>query len=167
MVGAAASLLVFSSAALLNHFEPQTFKTFWDGAWFTLETVTTVGYGDLTPKTPIGRLITAFVLVGGISLFAVVIGLVSEFVRAKLLKQEANTEVAELRGKVRGLIGQMAETGALIERLEKQNDEMMQLMRTLVQRNGPTSGENSDTSNGGSEQADRKDSSDKAKRVDG
>jgi voltage-gated potassium channel len=167
VVGAAASLLVFSSAALLNHFEPQTFKTFWDGAWFTLETITTVGYGDLTPKTPIGRLITAFVLVGGISLFAVVIGLVSEFVRAKLLKQEANPEVAELRGKVRRLIGQLAETRTMIERLENQNNEMMQLMRTLTKEKNPSDGETPGTSNGGSEQAGKKDGSEQARRVNG
>ena len=43
-------------------FDRQDFDTFGDAIWWSLQTVTTVGYGDITPKNPVGRLIGAAVL---------------------------------------------------------------------------------------------------------
>jgi hypothetical protein len=145
LTSSAAVLLIFTSGALLNHFEPETFKTFWDGAWFSLTTVTTVGYGDLTPKTAAGRIITTGLIVCGISLFGVFLGLSSELVRAKLLKQEGNLEVTALRIKVRKLMAEQAETRRMLgrmeaqnTRIESQNGELNALVKRLVEDKGET-----------------------------
>ncbi len=48
-----------------------------DGAWLALVTLTTVGFGDLTPITPLGRVITSILMVGGmftLAMFAGIIG---------------------------------------------------------------------------------------------
>lgn len=48
-----------------------------DGMWMALVTLTTVGFGDLTPTTPVGRILTGALMVGGmftIALFAGVVG---------------------------------------------------------------------------------------------
>jgi voltage-gated potassium channel len=88
VTGSAAILLIASASALLNHFEPGTYPSFWDAAWFCLTTITTIGYGDYIPQTAIGRVITAFLIVGGMSLAGVFIGTVSESVRNRLLKSK-------------------------------------------------------------------------------
>jgi voltage-gated potassium channel len=41
-----------------------------DAIWMTLETLTTIGYGDIVPKTPQGRIFTLFLIVIGLSVFA-------------------------------------------------------------------------------------------------
>lgn len=52
-------------------------KTTGDGLWWAITTVTTVGYGDLVPVTPAGRVIGALLMVGGIVMFWLVIAIIT------------------------------------------------------------------------------------------
>lgn len=54
---------------VLDH---QEYPTFGRGLWFAPQTVTTVGYGDVTPKQPSGRFIATVVMLTGIGFLAVV-----------------------------------------------------------------------------------------------
>ena len=57
-------------------------KTFGDGVWWALVTVTTVGYGDITPLTTLGRLVAGALMFLGLGLIATVTALVSaNFIR--------------------------------------------------------------------------------------
>jgi voltage-gated potassium channel len=54
----------------------------WDGAWWAVTTVTTVGYGDFSPKTDGGRVIATFVMVIGIGFVALLTAAAAErFIR--------------------------------------------------------------------------------------
>lgn len=53
--------------------------SFFDAAWWSASTITTVGYGDLAPVTAAGRLVGVFTMVVGISAFAVVTAKIAEF----------------------------------------------------------------------------------------
>jgi voltage-gated potassium channel len=57
--------------------DPDSFDNVWLGMWWALQTVTTVGYGDVVPAGTAGKLIAAFLMLGGLSLFAVVTGAVT------------------------------------------------------------------------------------------
>jgi voltage-gated potassium channel len=54
---------------VLDHDE---FPNVWLGLWWAVQTVTTVGYGDVTPENPIGRAIAAIVMLSGIGFLTVV-----------------------------------------------------------------------------------------------
>jgi voltage-gated potassium channel len=66
-------------------------KTFGDAMYFALVTGSTVGYGDVTPVTSEGKVLTGLVIFLGIGL----LGFASAQLTAKLLPQR--NEVAELR----------------------------------------------------------------------
>lgn len=55
----------------------------WDGVWWALTTVTTVGYGDSFPTTDLGRMIAIAVMLVGIGFVAILTGAAAErFLRA-------------------------------------------------------------------------------------
>ena len=53
--------------------------SFLDALWWSTETITTVGYGDVYPTTAAGRVVGGFTMLVGISTFAVVTAKVAEF----------------------------------------------------------------------------------------
>ena len=72
--------------------------SFGDAMWWSIATITTVGYGDVYPVTPVGRLLGAFTMVVGISTFAVVTAKVAEFlVRADIEGREPGARTSSAR----------------------------------------------------------------------
>ncbi len=81
-------LRVESTAAAAN------IKTASDALWWTLVTVSTVGYGDLYPVTGDGRLIGVLVIMIGVGLFGVLTGYLSN----RFLDSSADDITADLDG---------------------------------------------------------------------
>ena len=74
-------MLLFISAAGIYHFEseaqPDNFSSIFSALWWSLATLTTVGYGDVYPVTVGGRCFTAVMLMLGLGIVAVPAGLVA------------------------------------------------------------------------------------------
>ncbi len=66
------AVAVVAFGALERVVDPKTFHSVWLGMWWAIETVTTVGYGDIVPKQTVGKLIAGFLMLGGLSLISVV-----------------------------------------------------------------------------------------------
>jgi voltage-gated potassium channel len=63
---------------------PDKFKTFLDAFYFSVATMTTVGFGDITPTSEIGRLLTVLMILTGIALIPWQIGdLIKRLVKTK------------------------------------------------------------------------------------
>ena len=67
---------------------------FGDAVWWSIATVTTVGYGDLSPVTTVGRVVAVFLMIGGISLVGVVTATLASWVIERVSDEgSANAEV--------------------------------------------------------------------------
>jgi voltage-gated potassium channel Kch len=109
------AMVVFGVAEHLV--EPKTFPTVWLGMWWSLVTVTTVGYGDFVPVGTAGRIIASFLLLGGLAFLTVIIAMItSGFVerrqrqsnatsedRVLLRIEQLSAELKEVRAEVRSL----------------------------------------------------------------
>ncbi len=66
--------------------QPQMFAKLSDAAWYTVTTLTTVGYGDKVPVTLPGRLIAVFMMVCGLGLFGTFVSLIGSAFLEELRK---------------------------------------------------------------------------------
>lgn len=51
--------------------DPHTFTSIWSAWWWAIQTVTTVGYGDIVPQQTAGKAIASVLMVGGLSFLSV------------------------------------------------------------------------------------------------
>ena len=66
------ALAVVTFAVVERLVDPKSFPTIWLALWWAVETVTTVGYGDVVPNQTAGKFIGAFLMLGGLSMIAVI-----------------------------------------------------------------------------------------------
>jgi len=90
----ASLILLYLSAVGIYYFEnaaqPEQFKSVFHSLWWSVATLTTVGYGDIYPITAGGRIFTFCVLMIGLGVVAVPAGLV-----ASALSQARKEEAGE------------------------------------------------------------------------
>lgn len=74
-------MLIYLSAVGIYHFEhgaqPEIFKSVFDGIWWAVSTLTTVGYGDIHPITVGGKIFTFLILILGLGMIAVPTGIIA------------------------------------------------------------------------------------------
>jgi voltage-gated potassium channel len=80
------ALLVFQSSAVYyfeREAQPDKFGSIPDAMWWGIVTLTTVGYGDVTPITPWGKVMGGLTAILGVCMFAIPVGIIaSAFVEA-------------------------------------------------------------------------------------
>jgi hypothetical protein len=76
-------VLTLAGGLLVRLTDPEAITSIGTGLWWALQTVTTVGYGDIVPNSTAGRLTAAVVMLAGLSLLAVTTAAVTNaFVQA-------------------------------------------------------------------------------------
>jgi voltage-gated potassium channel len=75
----ATAALAGGAGALVWVIDRRDFSTLGDGMWWGLQTVTTVGYGDVVPHSAWGRVVGAVVMVSGITFLAILTATVTSY----------------------------------------------------------------------------------------
>lgn len=73
-------LVLFASSVIYlieREAQPESFGSIPHAMWWALATLTTVGYGDVTPITPIGRMFGGLVMIFGLAMFALPIAVIA------------------------------------------------------------------------------------------
>jgi len=70
-------IIVLLGGNLIFYLEPVNVSNAFEGAWWALVTMTTVGYGDIVPHTPAGQLVASFLMMFGLGMFAMLTGTIS------------------------------------------------------------------------------------------
>jgi voltage-gated potassium channel len=73
------AVLLFASLlyAIEHDVQPDKFGTIPQAMWWAIVTLGTVGYGDVVPATPLGRIVTVFAIVVGFAMIALPVAIIS------------------------------------------------------------------------------------------
>jgi voltage-gated potassium channel len=112
---AVAMVLVLIAGVLARIVEGETFTSLGLAYWWSVETVTTVGYGDVVPVTPAGRIVGTMLMLTGISLIPTLTGLIVSTLLYKHRRAEQD-RLEELEGEQIAILARIEQR---LERLEQ------------------------------------------------
>jgi voltage-gated potassium channel len=137
VIVAATGVSVVIGGILIRLAEPQVFSNIWLGMWWALQTVTTVGYGDVVPKSFLGRLVGAVVMLEAIAFVSIITAVItSSFVaRAQHELSEGHVMVGPKGSDVPAAPGSQGSPAAsedLAQRLDEIAGRLARIEESLI-----------------------------------
>jgi voltage-gated potassium channel len=83
VIVSATAIVVAGSGILIWALDHDEYPNIWVGMWWALQTVTTVGYGDVSPTQPSGRIIAAFVMLYGVAFVTIFVAAITSIFVAR------------------------------------------------------------------------------------
>src|SRR4029077_9866106 len=85
-------IVVVTGGVLMRVLDHREYPNIGRGLWWAMQTVTTVGYGDVTPRTVSGRIIAAGVMLWGIAFLAILIAAITSTFVARAERERVQTQ---------------------------------------------------------------------------
>ena len=87
VIVAATGIVVVAGGVLIRVLDHSEYSDVWTGMWYALQTVTTVGYGDVTPEKPAGRIVGAVIMLQGIAFVTIIVAAITSTFVARAAKE--------------------------------------------------------------------------------
>jgi voltage-gated potassium channel len=113
VIVSATAVVVVGSGVLIWALDHSEYPNVWVGMWWALQTVTTVGYGDVSPANPSGRILASFVMLYGVAFVTIFVAAITSIFVARASEE-------------RGIAGDEAEQ-RIEARLEVIDDRLARL----------------------------------------
>ena len=118
VIVSATAVVVIFGGVLMRLVDPSEYGNIWVGMWWSLQTVTTVGYGDVTPRNVSGRLVAAVVMLEGIAFLAIVTAAITSTFVTRASRELQATRAEETRD-TSSLDARLDELSAKLDRIEQ------------------------------------------------
>lgn len=115
----ATTVVVVGGGVLIRLLDHGEYSNVWVGMWWALQTVTTVGYGDVTPKNPSGRIIATFVMLQGIAFLAITTAAITSTFVARASKEREKVRAADEDDAEVRIEARLVSIDQRLDRLEK------------------------------------------------
>jgi len=101
--------LTVAAGLLIRLTDPKAIHSLGEGLWWAVQTVTTVGYGDVVPTSPLGRIVGVAVMITGIAFLTVTTAAITNLFieqarRRRSTADDTGTEIAALRERIDELV---------------------------------------------------------------
>jgi voltage-gated potassium channel len=90
-------VIVVVGAIAMRLAEPDEFTNMGDALWFSVVTVSTVGYGDIVPQTGLGRVVASVIMIFGLAFVPAVTAIVISTMMGRREAERAALVVQERR----------------------------------------------------------------------
>jgi voltage-gated potassium channel len=104
---------VLAGGAAFAAVEPEQDLSAWDGVYWAITTVTTVGYGDIGPETDAGRTIAIAVMLTGVGYVAILTAAIAQQFFAALTDESAGRQHDD------AVLARLDDVNARLARLEE------------------------------------------------
>lgn len=131
VLGLASVIFIFVSAFMVWGFEQTDdgpITSLEEALWWSVTTITTVGYGDMYPVTPIGRGIAVFLMIAGISMFGLLTARVAAFFVDEDEQEDASRDAE--------VVIRLDQVLQRLEVIEEQNQQLRDQVALLQARAG-------------------------------
>lgn len=86
-------IYIVSAAMIIFQVEPDMFKSFFDAIYWATVSITTIGYGDITPVTSVGKLVTMISALVGVAVIALPSGIITAAYMEEIKKKKSKLEL--------------------------------------------------------------------------
>ena len=111
-------VIAIACGILMRVFDKEDFSTIGDGLWFSLQTVTTVGYGDVVPHNTQGRLLGALIMLAGIGFIAVITAAVTASLVESARRKPRQANEARVEQHLEDILARLAAIETQLSRKE-------------------------------------------------
>jgi voltage-gated potassium channel Kch len=87
VIAVSTTVVVVVSGVLMRLLDSSEYPTVGRGLWWAMQTVTTVGYGDVTPRRTTGRIVAVVVMLWGIALVSILVAAVTSTFVARAVRE--------------------------------------------------------------------------------
>ena len=111
-------IIVVGGGIAIRAIDHREYSSIWQGMWWSLQTVTTVGYGDVTPKDTAGKIVGAVVMLEGIAFLAIVTAAITSTFVTRAQREQQSGAPAEATVAGPESDPQLQQIDARLERVE-------------------------------------------------
>jgi voltage-gated potassium channel Kch len=115
----ATAVIVVASGVAIRVLDTHEYTSIWEGIWWAMQTVTTVGYGDVTPENVAGRFVAGAVMLAGVALVAIVTAAVTSSFVARAQEQRGAEDATEDDLAEQRLDARLQDITAQLDRVER------------------------------------------------
>ncbi len=118
IVGGTAAIIILAALSIrtVDHRE---YRTLGRALWWSIQTVTTVGYGDVTPRFTSGRIVAAAVMLWGVAFLAILTAAITSTFVARATRERMNVDAVEAEGAAERIDAHLADLALRLDRMEK------------------------------------------------
>jgi voltage-gated potassium channel len=114
----ATALVVVGSGILMWLLDHSEYPNIGRGLWWAIQTVTTVGYGDVTPAHTAGRIVAAVVMLWGVAFLAILFATITSTFVARAERERDERHSAEERSEQEQNEARFDDLAARLDRIE-------------------------------------------------
>ena len=128
MIVTATLVIVVVGGTMMRVLDHKEYGSVWLGMWWVLQTVTTVGYGDYTPTSAIGRILTSIVMLWGVAFLAIITAAITSVFVARAQRERTLSDEETEAPVMAHFEEQLAELAAQNRQLDERLGQIQKLL---------------------------------------